>query len=239
MFLVGLLAAFGGAVAMGGLAYSLGGPAWIGAIFPVLPGAYVSLRISTADALAAALAAAALLLALRGRSGWAVAAAVAAVLAREVTVVVFVGWAFNRRDRLSAALIAIPLAVGAALAFGLRLVLPRQGTGVIDFTWPVKGLVDAVRHWAGGHDIGAAVFVGLAVGLAAGAIVLRGIRSPLGGVVLVELLLVLVLRVDAHALWLNATRVEFALVMFSVVALACPADSQALPATPGLTSRNE
>ena len=36
--------------------------------------------------------------------------------------------------------------------------------------------------------------------------------------------LVLVLRNDAHALWLNATRVELPLVAFSAIALACPGD---------------
>ncbi|MDQ1397891.1 MAG: hypothetical protein QOG64_3150 [Acidimicrobiaceae bacterium] len=225
MLLIGLLATFGGGLATGALATTLGGPSWLAALFPLLPGTYVSLRISTADALAAGLTAAALALSLRRRSWAAVAVAVGAVLTKEVMLLVFLIWAVTRRDRGSRIMAGTGILALGGLALALRVILPGRGTGVVDVTVPGRGLLDAARHWSGGHDLGAAAFVLVSLVLAAAALARQRLRTPIGWLIAGQLALLVLLRSDAHQLWLNGTRVELPLVLFSLIGLTCPASA--------------
>jgi hypothetical protein len=91
LFAVGLAGAFGGAIATGALATMWRGPAWLAAVFPLLPGTWWSLRVTVSDALALALVLGALALAARSRRGPALALAVLAVLAKEPAILVLLG----------------------------------------------------------------------------------------------------------------------------------------------------
>ncbi len=99
-----------GGASLGAISVTLGGRTWPALVFPLLPGGYVCLRISVADTLSVALALLAIALALRSRWRTAILAAVLAVLAKEVAVILLLGFAVWRRDRRSAALVGVPLA---------------------------------------------------------------------------------------------------------------------------------
>ena len=75
---VSTAAVFAGSLATSRLALRLGGPAWAGVLFAVLPGSYYSLRVTVADALGLALAMVALALSASGKRGLAVLAGIGA-----------------------------------------------------------------------------------------------------------------------------------------------------------------
>ena len=143
--LVGLGALVVGGMSLGAISVTLGGRAWPALAFPLLPGGYVCLRISVADTLSVALALLAIALALRSRWRSAILAGVLAVLAKEVAVLLFLGFALWRRDRRSAALVAIPLAAGAAWWAALHVLLPDGGGRVDEIVAPFLGLARSVQ----------------------------------------------------------------------------------------------
>src|SRR5690242_19442594 len=114
MFAVNVVGLFIGGLATGRLSTLLGGLVWPAIIFGPMFGSMVSLRLSVSDALVLALTIAAIVLSLQSRHRWAIAVAVAAVLTKEVTFVIFVGFAIWRRDRHAIALLAVPAAVAGA-----------------------------------------------------------------------------------------------------------------------------
>jgi len=91
-FVIGLAALFAGGVAAGALSTALGGRPWPAAVFPLLPGAYMSLRVTMADSLALALVLVALALSVHRRAGLAIAVGCLAALTRETAVIVLIGW---------------------------------------------------------------------------------------------------------------------------------------------------
>ncbi|MGH9225188.1 MAG: hypothetical protein ACRD2W_15720, partial [Acidimicrobiales bacterium] len=103
MLAVGVAAMFVGCLATGVLATRWGAPPWSAALFVLVPGNLVALRISTGDTMALALAVAAIALLERDRPRpWlAVAAGSMAVLTKESLLVVLVAYALARRDRRS------------------------------------------------------------------------------------------------------------------------------------------
>jgi hypothetical protein len=217
----------------GALSTALGGPAWIAALAPLLPGAYWSLRVSVSDALALALALLAVALSARNRHLPAVAVGVLAVLAKEPAILVLVGWAAWRRDRTSALLVAVPAAVVVGWMGWLRVQLPADPDGTADLGLPFVGLVDAWSHiWSEGREL-----VGMActlVGLAAGttALALRRLRHPLGWAIALQLGFLLCMGENPTGINFGSTRMTLPVMVLAVVALATPnAATQLRPAS--------
>jgi hypothetical protein len=220
MLAVGVGALVGGGLATGALSASWGGPPWLAALFPVLPGSYVALRISTADSLALALAVGAVVLAERDRRWPAVAAAAGAVLAKEPMLAVLAGYALWRRDRLGALLTAVPAAAALAWAAVVRLATPSADPEIGEVTWPFAGFADSASKWVDRVDLWALAAVATALALAAAALAARGLRHPLGWAVLANAGLLVVLDADVVGLPLNAPRAATAPMLLAVLALA-------------------
>jgi hypothetical protein len=235
MAAVGLLGVAAGAVATGALATRLGGSPVTAALFPILPGAVISLRIGVADALALALCAAALALSMSRHGRWAVAVAVVAVLTKEPSILVFVGFAAWRRDRASAALVVVPAAVAALWWAALHVLVGDNGVAQVrELVPPFVGFADAARlSWLHGEERFA--LVTLIVALVAGVVAaLRCKGHPLRWVVAVQLPFVVVLNADVVGLLLNGPRATAPLLLFAALALLTPQPHRSpasLPAT--------
>jgi hypothetical protein len=223
LFLVGLAGIVLGAVAAGVLGVTFGGRPWLAALVPLLPGSYWSLRVTVPDAMALGLALAALALSVRRRPVAAVLVGCLAVLAKEPTILLFVGWALWRRDRSGAALVAVPgLVMGAWMAW-LRVQLPGPEHGLGELALPpLSGLAHAAGHlWAGGHEL-----VGMAssvAALAAGVLVLLVRRHhPLWWTTAVLLAFATVMGSNVIGMNFGGTRSNAALLLLAVIALATP-----------------
>jgi hypothetical protein len=220
--LVGVVAIFGGAMATGALAIRLGGQPWMAALFAVTPGAWFSLRASVADALALALAMAALACACSGRWRAGVVSGVAAVFAKEVIIVVLIGWALSRRTRTSYLFAAIPAAVAVVWFIALRLMLPGHEQ-VGELVAPFVGWRDAwVHQWSHHRElVGMAAAVGsAAVGVAA--LVRRGLTHPLGWAVGLTMALGLVSNGDVIGNNYGSTRALMPVLVLGIVAWFTP-----------------
>lgn len=223
LFAVELFAFFVGGLALGALSLSLGGPAWLAVVFPLLPGSVASGRIIGADALAAALMTAALALALRNRWIGAVFVAVAAVLAKESVLIIAVGFALWRRDRRGVALAAVPAAVAGGLAIALRVAVSATGKQVQEFTYPFGGLWDSLDLWTHGHEVFALATVTAALVLGVVGLVRHGLRWPLGWALVIELGFTIMLGVNVVGLNFNGTRTTLPLQLLVALAIAVPA----------------
>ena len=212
-----------GAVATGALSQTLRGPAWLAALFPVLPGAYWSLRVTVSDALALGLALTAVALAARSRHAPAIAVGVLAVLAKEPAILVLVGWALWRRNRRDALLVVVPALVIVTWMAWLHIQLPDGTTQSRDLGLPLEGLVDAWRlQWSHGQElVGMACTVGgLVIGGAALAV--RGLRHPLGWTVAVQLGFMLAMQVNPTAMNFGGTRMAMPVMVLGGIALLTP-----------------
>jgi hypothetical protein len=222
MFVVGALGVLAGGIAMGALAAQWGGsPRW-GVAFGLLPGSWISLRISTPDPLALALALLALLVLLRGHLVPAVLLAAAAVLTKEPLWLVPAGYALYRRDRDALVFAAVPGLVAALWWLYLHQTLPARYDNVPAFTTPFVGWEQSVRFWAGGAEpIGLLSFV-LAVGLALAALVLRR-GHPMWWTVVLNVALAAVATADVLGPERNGSRTLMVLQVVALIALATPA----------------
>lgn len=169
---LGILA---GAIGVSVLVTARGGPVWVGLLFPWLPACLQGLQLTLADAFGAGLAVAALAAASRRRPLMAFALALAALLGKESTLIVFAGWGLwallQRLDwRVWAPFVAAP-AVAGAWFLSLRETFPGPRLQGEEFVAPLTGLVDAVRatfdgatgaSWFG-LSVSVLVFVGLLV----------------------------------------------------------------------------
>lgn len=222
MVVVGVGALLLGGVATGALSHTWRGPVWPAALFPLLPGATMSLRITVADALAVALLVAALTSSVRGRAGWALVLATAAVLTKEPMVLGLVGLAAWRRDRQGVALVAVPAAVAATWALVLRVQVESHGGEVIEFGAPFRGLTEAVGHWSGGGDRYAMVAVVASLGAAGVALARHRLDHPLSVAVALHLGFVVLLTKTVLGLERNGTRMTLPLLVLAVVVLVTP-----------------
>ncbi len=223
-FVLGTAALFLGGVAAGWLSTSLGGRAWPAALVPLLPGAWMSLRVTMADALAMALVLVALALSVRRRPALATVAGCAAVLTRETAVIVLIGWAIAHRSRVSAVLAAVPVAVAAAWAVWLRVALPAGPPETInELGFPFAGLVGAVReHWlAGTNRLGMLATV-LALALAAAALWRSSRRHPLVPALWCNLAFVTLMNDNVVGIDFGSTRSMLPLTVCALVTLATP-----------------
>jgi len=215
---VGAAALALGGTALGTFAVQAGRSARWAVLFPLLPGAMIALRISTADTLAAALLLAALAALERRRGGPALALAVAAVLAKEITLLALVGYALAARRREAWVAVA---GAGAALGAWYGAVLasvPTTGPQVVELTWPFVGLAHSLRWWQTGQDRDAALLTVATALIVVSAAGLRGgWRTPLGAATLAAASALVVLHWNAVELTFNSART---LLPVDAVALA-------------------
>ncbi len=165
-----------GALALGSLSGLMGGPPWLAVLYPLLPGALWALTTSVADGLAVSLSLVVVVATLRGHSTLAWAAAVAAVLTRETTILVPLALILARRRREDLPLLVLPAVVLAAWLVVVRLVVPDSGVPPEQLVVPMTGFIDAVRNrWLHGNEL-----IGMAATLSAfclGAVVLARRRG--------------------------------------------------------------
>lgn len=238
LFAVGLAGVAAGAAGAGTLSVRWGGPAWAGALVAVLPGCFMAVRVTTSDALGLGLALLAIALAVRGRTGLAIACGVAAVLAKEPTWLVLAGWALAHRSRRDLALAVVPAAVAGAWMVALRLMIPGDETLNGDIGLPFVGLVRAaVEIWSEGRELWGLAGTTLALGLATLALVKRGLRHPLGWAIALNLVFVLVAGSNPLGMSFGGTRTGLALTALSLVALATPKAPDVEPLRSLLPSR--
>jgi hypothetical protein len=223
LLVVGFAGAFGGALASGALSTMWRGPAWVAAVFPMLPGAFWSVRVTVSDALALGLALGAVALAARSRYAPAVVLAVLAALAKEPMVLVFAGWALHRRTRRDALLVAAPIVAVVGWMAWLAFQLPPDADRAQDLGLPFVGLVSAFTDvWSEGDQlVGMACTVG---GLAVGALALirRGLSHPLGWAIALQLGFMSVMGVNPTSVNFGATRMAMPIMILAVIALATP-----------------
>jgi hypothetical protein len=154
MVLVNLLGVFGGGLALGWLSLRLRGPPWAAIVYPLLPGTLWSLFDGVADALAVTLCLVIIALFLDGRTRLATGVAVAAVLTRETTILVPLALALATRRRSDIALVAAPAVALAVLMVAVRVAVPAGGLPHEGLTFPLVGLVDAIRErWLLGDEL--------------------------------------------------------------------------------------
>lgn len=233
LFAVGLAGIVVGSLATGVLSTIWRGPPWLAAVFPLLPGAWWSLRVTVSDALALGLALAAIALSARNRHVAAVAVGVLAVLAKEPAILLLLGWALHRRTRREAALVAIPAAVIVGWMAWLAVALPPDTDRAQDLGLPFVGLVQAFTDvWSEGHElVGMACTLG---GLVVGGVALwrRGLRHPLGWALAIQLAFILVMGVNPTSVNFGATRMAMPAMMVAVIALATPRAGDPSPDDP-------
>jgi hypothetical protein len=224
---IGILAIFVGSLATGALAVLLGGRPWLALVFAITPGAWFSLRASVADALALALAIAALALAHRGRGRAAIACGIAAVLAKEVILVVLIGWAISRRRRDDYLLAVIPAAVAAAWFVALRIMVPGQ-EHVGELAAPFVGWRDAwVELWRYGQQlVGFSAALGSMV-VGAAALIRRGLRHPLGWAIVLSMAIGVLSNGNVIGNNYGSTRSLMPVLVLGLVAFFTPGVRQA------------
>ena len=188
---------------------------------PLLPAAFATLDLSVADELALGLALVALALDRMGHRRGALGTAVLAVLAKEAMLLVLVGWALTRGRRTMLRLVGAPAAVAGAWWIVLHMWFSSSREPNEEFSM-IGGLRDAVRVWFdGGSRISGVV---VAAGVAAGVFVLvrRGLRSPLGGAIAIQLALLPFLSAVVLAGDWNGPRATAPLLLLSIVAMTLP-----------------
>jgi hypothetical protein len=225
---VGLAGVFVGALGAGALATRWRGPPWVAALFPILPGAYWSLRVTVSDALALGLALAALALAARSKHLPAILVGILAVLAKEPVILLFAVWALHRRTRRDALLFVVPAAVVVAWMGVLHLALPADVDRPQDIGAPFVGLVQAWTHqWSHGHElVGMACTIG---GLVAGvaALAVRRLRHPLGWAVAIQLAFLAVMGRQPLGNNFGSTRMAMPIMILAAIALLTPRAAEA------------
>jgi hypothetical protein len=221
LFAVGVVGVFAGAVAMGALSTSLRGPPWLAVLFPLFGGSITSLRITTPDPLAVALALWAVFFGLQRKTGAAVALGVAAVLTKETTLLVLLGFTLWDRSRRGILVTVGPGAVAFAWWVWLRVTVPSGDVAeVIEFTTPLQGWWASIRHWQTGAELPGMSWFLLAVVVALAALARGGLRHPLGWIVALNLLLTIFLIGSAIAPTRSAGRTTLAMVAAGAIVLA-------------------
>jgi hypothetical protein len=221
--IVGIAALFAGCVATGALSTALRGPPWAAAFFAATPGAFWSLRVSVADALALALALGALAFAARGHPRRAIACAVVAVLTKEVALLLLIGWCLTHRSRRNAAMVGAALAAMAAWAVALRVMLPPDPAGVNEFSAPFVGLVRATsKHWIDHQELWGCASAVAALVLAAVALAVHRLRHPLSGVLVLLVAFSSIMNSNVIGLNFGATRSMMGLLIVAALCLVTP-----------------
>jgi hypothetical protein len=232
MFAVTVLGAFLGGVASGALSLTLRGPPWPALVFPILPGVLISSRIVVSDSLAVALTLSAMVLFLRGRTRWAVAAGALAVLTKEPMVLTLAGVALWSRDRRGVQFVAGSIAPAVAWYVFLWWRLPAADNHSSEFTWPFVGWWDSLQQvWLPGPDTLAAIVFVTTLAATVVALRRRGPRHPLWWPMVGNLALLTVLDIVVIGFDRNGPRATLPLLALAIVALAAPRAPATLPAS--------
>lgn len=220
---VGLAGLFIGGLATGTLSRSLGGPAWVAALFPLLPGSWWCLRTTAADALALGLALAAIACASRSRLPAAVGLGVLAVLAKEPAILVLGGWWLAHRTRRNLSIVAVPAgAIIAWMAF-LAATVPPDRERLSDLAPPFLGLFHAGTDiWSGGEELGALASITGAVAIGVAALVTRGIRHPLGWAIVLQLGFLSIMGPNPTGITYGATRMTAGVMIIGFLCILTP-----------------
>ena len=225
---VGIAALFVGCVATGALSTALGGPPWSAAFFAATPGAFWSLRVTVADALALAIALSAVAFAARSHHRRALACAVVAVLTKEVALLILIGWYLSNRTRRNGVMAVAATAAIIGWAAILRIVLPPDGAGVNEFGLPLVGLARAAsRHWLDHQELWGGATAVTALALGAFALARYRLRHPLSGIVLVLVAFASIMNSDVIGLNFGATRSMMGLLIVAALAVVTPHASPA------------
>ncbi len=221
-FVVGIAALLAGGIAAGALSTALGGRTWPAALFPLLPGAFMSLRVTVSDSLAMALVLMALALSTHRRAGLAVAVACLAALTRETAVIVFIGWALARRTKATTSLAVAPVAVAGMWAAWLRITLPAAPPEKVDeLGLPFVGLVGAVReHWLEGTDRLGMLSTLAALTVAVAALARTRRSHPLMPALVLSLAFVSLMNHNVVGIDFGATRSTMPLAVLALLCLA-------------------
>lgn len=216
-----LLTGFFGACVAGALGASRRACNLIAFFFPVLPGAFASVILTVSDSLALGLALGAIAADQRDRRAPAIVLAVAAVLAKEPILVVVVGWALWR-GRRAIPLVVVPAAIAGAWWLWLRATIDVEGKQIVEFD-PVLGLWEATRKWIEypQHVLGGVIVFG-SILVAVIALTRRGLRSPLGPAIALQLALVGSLAWVTMVLEWNGARTTAPLLTLAIIARCCP-----------------
>ena len=220
---VGIAALFVGGVATGALSVALGGPPWAAALFAATPGAFWSLRVTVADALALALALSAVAFAAHSQHRRAVACAIVAVLTKEVALLVLIGWWLSNRSRRNAIMVGAATAAIVGWAAVLRVLLPPDPAGVNEFSAPFVGLVRAAsRHWLDHQELWGCASAVSALVLAFYVLARHRLRHPLSGIVIVLVAFASIMNSDVIGLNFGATRSMMGLLVVAAVGALTP-----------------
>jgi hypothetical protein len=145
------------------------------------------------------------------------------VLAKEVIIVVLVGWAMWRRSRTAVLLAAIPIAVAGAWWISLRVLVPAGHEQIGELVAPFVGWRDAwVERWSHGQQLVgmAAAIASTAVGAAA--LVRRGVSHPLGWAIAGSLVLAATSNGDVIGNNYGSTRALMPALVLGAVAWFTP-----------------
>jgi hypothetical protein len=164
LLIVNVIAVALGTWVIAKVALELGISAWYGLAFTLNPGVLYEVSLDGAGVVAWALAAAGILAVMKGREGVAVLVFTAAVLTREVMLVVPVGilaYQWRREDTRPLRLVTVPAVV--AILWGgwvrFRLGVPLTTLEGEEIGLPLVGIARGVRQWFINPDI--SVVVGL------------------------------------------------------------------------------
>jgi len=218
MFAVNVVGLVLGGFATGRLSTALGGPAWPAVIFGPMMGSIVSLRLSVSDSLVLAFAISALALSILSRHRWAIVAAVAAVLTKETSVLIFVGFALWRRDRHGVALFAVPLAIAGAWWVVLAMRFPGP-LSPENYRPPLLGWRDAFEFWFSGYEPLGLLSAAAGVVIAVAALVRTSPRHPLWWPLVLLLGSCLLFSVNVLGPERNASRIFLPMQILGIVAL--------------------
>jgi hypothetical protein len=187
----------------------------------VLPGAFVSMRISCADLLAAGLALLAATLFLDGRFAVAAVLGVAAVLCKETSLILLVAVAASewRRQRWAvSAFVAPALVTVAGIWLALAIAFPHVGRQYGELGLPLRGLSDSARYWRDAHDWKPALTVLGTLSLAFVALRHR-LASPFAAATAAYLVVAAFQAMGTLAFWTSAPRTLYPLGLCSLAAL--------------------
>ena len=226
-----------GSVSTGVLATGLGGPPWPAALFGLMYGSIVSLRISTPDALGLGMALAAIALSLYRKPVLATGVAVATILTREPLLLTLAAFAFWRRDRQGVALVAIPALVAGAWWMILASVVPGP-VGVSEFVVPMTGWRESLEFWwanlEGPLPLG---FLSMVLGLTLGVLALVKTRPahPLWWPIMAHTGALAFYSASVLAPERNASRLFLPIQILSIIALTTRRTSRDLLVAPQST----
>lgn len=150
----------------------------------------------------------------------AVAMACAAVLTREVMLLVLIGYLVHCHDRKGILLVVVPVTVSLAWAAILFAAVPSGYNEGGTLAFPFTGLTTAVRFWSKGYEPLGLVSVLVAVVLGIVALRTGGRGHALAPVIAIQLALLACSHADVLAPERNGSRVVMPLLLFSLVIMA-------------------